>query len=301
MLTELFLCFGMAIRFSFCNGKKIYITRNIQPVTQLLSFIMIFYIIKTLIVSALFYGLYILLVYRQKSMTAKRTYLIIASLLALVIPMIRIPLLSKESNISRLLQPMNDYTLKTFDVFKNSLTTQEIIYSKVITAILFIGLLWGLLRVVLGFIVLKRIKENASVETYKEVTVFFNHSIETPFSFNRQIFIPDSFKNKPILSVILEHELAHIKFKHSYDKLYFSFLQAICWFNPFIYLFHKEIELIHEYEADAFVTRDIETEYYIETLLRTPIYIETSPSILVHSFFKHSLKNRIEMLTKKLV
>lgn len=257
---------------------------------------MILYIIKTLILSSLFYGLYYVLLHQQKSFRWNRLYLIIASLLAVVMPLIRVPIFTKESNT---FQPAYAYTLMTFNVYKNSLAAQEINYAKIITAILFIGLLWGLLRIVLGFIVLKRSKENATIETYKEVNVFFNHSIEMPFSFNGQIFIPGSLKENSILPTILEHELAHIKLKHSYDKLYFSFLQAMCWFNPFVYLFHKEIELLHEYEADAYVTKDIETDFYVETLLQTLTYNQTAPTILVHSFFTHPLKTRITMLYKK--
>jgi TonB family protein len=128
--------------------------------------------------------------------------------------------------------------------------------------------------------------------------IYFNKNIESPFSFNSNIYIPDSFRNTEVLKIILKHEQAHVQLKHSRDKIYFSILQALCWFNPFIYFYHKEIELVHEFEADEFSTQEFTTDDYVENLLKTIQYTQT-PTLLAHHFFHHPLKTRITMLYTK--
>jgi beta-lactamase regulating signal transducer with metallopeptidase domain len=85
---------------------------------------------------------------------------------------------------------------------------------------------------------------------------------------------------------------------YSYDKFYFSLLQAFFWFNPFVYRYHKAIELQHEFEADAYSVKQIETDQYVHNFLEAIAYSQ-APTLLVHSFFHHSLKTRIIMLYKK--
>lgn len=67
--------------------------------------------------------------------------------------------------------------------------------------------------------------------------------------------------------------------------------------NPFVYFYHKEIELVHEFEADAFTTEQIANEDYINNLLQVISYAQT-PTLLVHPFFHHPIKTRIAMLYK---
>lgn len=50
--------------------------------------------------------------------------------------------------------------------------------------------------------------------------------------------------------IILEHELVHIRKRHSLDNLLAGILMAVHWFNPFMWLIHKELKRVHEYEAD---------------------------------------------------
>ena len=44
--------------------------------------------------------------------------------------------------------------------------------------------------------------------------------------------------------------MVHIEQKHSWDKLFIEFVQAVFWFNPIFYWLKKELFLIHEYLAD---------------------------------------------------
>ena len=50
--------------------------------------------------------------------------------------------------------------------------------------------------------------------------------------------------------VILLHETAHIRCGHSWDMIGLSIVEALQWFNPVIWMITKDVQDIHEYEAD---------------------------------------------------
>lgn len=52
---------------------------------------------------------------------------------------------------------------------------------------------------------------------------------------------------------ILRHEHAHIVCGHSWDVLWLSMVEVIQWFNPLIWMLSKDMDAIHEYEADCMV------------------------------------------------
>lgn len=189
------------------------------------------------------------------------------------------------------------HALQNISNYSKTLQQKEFDFAKIILGIYTVGLLWGLLRMALGFVIIYRVKEHAEKETSAEGNVYYSQSIESSFSFFKNIFIPENCRKKEILPAIIRHELAHVQLHHSRAKIYFSLLQAICWMNPFVYFYHKEIELVHEFEADAFTTEQIAKEDYINNLLQVISYSQT-PTLLVHPFFQHTLKTRITMLYK---
>ncbi len=258
---------------------------------------MILYFLKTIILLGIFYTLYTLFLKNKKTFQWNRVYLVLTSLLTVFLPFVNAISLGRDTQTVRQNQLLS-VTLDTIDIYGGAVKNTEIDFGKIILGIYAVGLLWGLLRVILGFIVIRRIKNTSEAEKYETRIVYFNDQIESPFSFNTYIFIPGSFKNKPVLQTILGHEMAHIEMMHTRDKVLFSFLQAVFWFNPFVYLYHKELELIHEFEADDLTTRKMSTDDYVQNLLQTVTYNQT-PTILVHQFFHHPLKTRITMLYKK--
>jgi len=120
-----------------------------------------------------------------------------------------------------------------------------------------------------------------------------------PFSFIRSIYVPSSFLDKKELPFVLAHEQVHIDKKHSWDKIIITILARVFWFNPLFILFHKELELVHEYQVDETVIKNHSLEKYLESLLQSTIYLQSSPIVLTHSFFSSPIKNRIIMLHKK--
>ncbi len=260
---------------------------------------MLLYFLKTILLLGIFYMLYATLLRQQKSFRWNRIYLLCTSLSSVIIPLISFTGLQKSTSEQPFSSPtFYTETLDNLIVYGNVIQRKEIDYIQLILILLLMGMLWGIVRIAFGLYIITRLKRISSAEKISKNEVYFNSHIETPFSFFKNIFIPESFRNKEVLRTILTHEQAHVLLKHSYDKFYFSILQAFLWFNPFIYLYHKEMELQHEFEADALTVQQIETDNYVKNLVEAIAFNQT-PTLLVHHFFHHPLKNRITMLYKK--
>lgn len=116
------------------------------------------------------------------------------------------------------------------------------------------------------------------------------------FSFFHYVFLGEKITTKD-RSSILEHEMVHVKQKHTLDLLFFEVLRIVFWFNPLIYMYQNRIATLHEYIADAkAVKQQTKAEYYDNLLAQV---FETQQFSFVNPFFKQSLiKKRIIMLSK---
>lgn len=133
----------------------------------------------------------------------------------------------------------------------------------------------------------------------RQEDILLSKEITLPFSFLNWIFIPTSFVGSEDLPLIIAHEKAHVRMRHSWDKIIITLLSSAFWINPLLRLFHKELELIHEFQVDKTVIEEYPKEKYLATLLQTTIYSKRNSICLTHSFFSSPIKNRIIMLHKK--
>lgn len=98
--------------------------------------------------------------------------------------------------------------------------------------------------------------------------------------------------------LILAHELAHVRLRHSWDMLFVSICAVVQWFNPCVWLLRRELQAVHEYEVDEAVLRQgIEERQY--QLLLIEKAVGTRRYSMVNSFNHSSLNKRITMMKKK--
>src|SRR5205085_331813 len=92
---------------------------------------------------------------------------------------------------------------------------------------------------------------------WEGVCFVFTNSPGTPFSFFKYIFWNTEIDIESEAGRhILKHELAHVKEKHTLDKIFLSVALIIGWCNPFLWLIKRELNVIHEFIADQKAVSD---------------------------------------------
>ncbi|WP_343674655.1 M56 family metallopeptidase [Chitinophaga sp.] len=239
------------------------------------------YIIKVLICSGVLYGYYAMALKNSTLHTWNRIFLLVAPLLALVLPLVQFPFV-QQGMVMKMLEvrayasaPVS-HTGESFDVE----TLLYTLYILVVAGALFrIMLNWRKLRLL---VLQGEVKEDAGYRMIRHAGVLM------PFSFFNQIFFNDTI-DEPVL----RHELAHVQGHHTIDKLWMEVVCAACWCNPFFYLMKKELAMVHEFIADREAAADMQADYAKVLLQMT---LQTSSLAGVSTFGQSPVKRRITML-----
>lgn len=97
---------------------------------------------------------------------------------------------------------------------------------------------------------------------------------------------------------IIAHETAHIQKHHSLDILVVDFCIILQWFNPVAWLLKRELQNIHEYEADEeVINQGINAREYQLLLIKKAVGLRRFS--MANSFNHTSLKKRITMMCKR--
>lgn len=97
---------------------------------------------------------------------------------------------------------------------------------------------------------------------------------------------------------ILTHEKAHINMHHSLDIAFCNLLTIVQWFNPAAWLIKRELQNVHEYEADEAVLDEGVNAVEYQMLLIRKSAGERLFS-MANNLNHNSLKKRITMMTIK--
>ena len=118
-----------------------------------------------------------------------------------------------------------------------------------------------------------------------------------PFSFLRSVFVNPEVFTESELQQVLRHERTHIRQRHTWDLLFMEAMRVLQWFNPFIYLYARELSSVHEYLADeAVLSCGFSRRDYLELLYKQLCVGKFVP---VGNSFRHLLtKKRILMMSQ---
>ena len=262
------------------------------------------FIAKLIVSSGLLYGYYHLFLRNKRFHRYNRFYLLTISLIALIIPLIKIPVYFFTGN------QQHNNLIKTLKVITASGWEEPVIiyarqnqWSKLITiqnglfVVYLAGLVTGLIIITRSIFYIAGLTKKYECETVDQLKIYNTTEPGTPFSFFRSIF----WDKKISLTgnqgqQIFRHELFHVKEKHSADILLMEILGCICWFNPFYYLIKKELRAIHEFLADEYAVSANNRYDYAELLVLHAIS-NKAPAI-THPFFHNQIKRRIIMITQ---
>lgn len=124
-------------------------------------------------------------------------------------------------------------------------------------------------------------------------TAVFTGREQGSFSFFRYAFFP----HPNVETDIVRHERSHIAHHHSWDILFAEVMMILQWFNPFIYLYKKELQSLHEYQADRdVVATGIDKRNYMMLILQQCTAGDFSG--MSNNFSLILTKKRIKMITR---
>ena len=251
---------------------------------------LLIYLLKSMILSGIFFGYYTLFLKNTIYHAYNRFYLLASMALSLVIPFFKLSMFTvSEEQAAGAKQVLIYLTQLPASQAQEESIAWEILVIIGISA-LFVGYLaYSILKVF-------RLKAVSAKKQMGDFTFIETDLDEAPFSFFSNLFWKKSISMEDESGrKILQHELAHIREKHSWDRLFSQLICSIFWMNPFNWIMQKELQNIHEFIADRDAVGTGEVDAFAKMLLQT--YYGNHFLNPSHSFYYSSIKRRIIMLT----
>lgn len=256
---------------------------------------MLIYLLKTTFCLLLFLGFYHLVLEKEKMHRFNRFYLLGSIVFAFLIPSFTITVSPTE-----FIEPIvQEYQM----VDQMQITS---IASAEKTEINYMNYVYGLYLLISGILlfyfvkslhkILLKTRKNEKVNYYTATVILLKEKI-LPHTFLKYIFInKNEYINDKSEQLILTHELAHVKQKHSLDVLFIELLLIAFWFIPLFRFYKKAIQLNHEFLADDAV---IKTHKNISEYQHLLLNVSTQENnIYLASNLNYSLtKKRLLMMT----
>jgi murein DD-endopeptidase MepM/ murein hydrolase activator NlpD len=251
------------------------------------------YLLKVTLCQSVFYLLYRLFFSRNTFFQWNRYYLLTTLILSFVLPLLSFSFFSQQFPIVEFIEesPYGPFVPDVLPSMINHATSSSNGLFLALFILYMIGGGLAALRVILAIRKIFHVRAHADLISKNTYSVYQTSSLQ-PFSFYRWIFVPEH-----VPDVIIEHEKAHVLQHHWIDLMIVELVIVVVWFNPFIYLYRKAIKDQHEYLADSAIASQTQcVEKYLTCLFQhmanRNVFSGTS------SFYSHSIKQRILMITK---
>jgi len=256
------------------------------------------YLLKASVCLLLFFATYKLLLSKLTFFKFNRIYLLTTLLISFGIPALTIEhkqeVIVQQPVLNSAITYSNDQTFE-HDFTDGDMTGDSISWTEVAeyTYLFIVGVLVIRSLIMMGYI--KRSLRKSMVSIIDSVILVSADSKIKNCSFFNKIII-DSSLSEHERELVLRHESVHVNQAHVIDKLIVNLATCILWLNPIIYLWRSEIDNNHEFLADETTAETTNKGRYALLLLNLAM---PSNSLIVNSFSKLPLKNRIMMLYKK--
>ena len=254
------------------------------------------YLLKLSISLSAVWFVYWFLLRRLTFYNWNRYFLLLYSMLAFVIPFIDISSLLQrhEMNNTAVLHTIPSLFVESGDAVTVANGPD---YWKVGTVVFAIGMTGMLVRLILQYTSLYRIRKGATLLHAEGLKLYHVNEHIMPFSFGDSIFVNQHLHQEEELREIIRHEFIHVKQKHSVDILFGELLCMLNWYNPFAWLIRNAIRQNLEFIADsAVLSNGMEKKAYQYLLLKVT---GGSQFTIATNFNFSSLKKRIAMMNKK--
>ncbi|WKN43552.1 TonB family protein [Tunicatimonas pelagia] len=226
---------------------------------------------------------------KERQYATLRFYLLGSTLLALTIPLLKLPKLfsSPEPIYAAPAEALSLEAITVIPTANESIWNSEVLIGGYLMVSAFF--LLKFLGSVLYIVYLER---RSHYEIFDGVYIRKIQDIEGSFTFFNWIFLnADINKNQPDYNVILKHEQAHATLGHTYDVLFFELFKVCFWWLPTAWLTTQEIKKIHEYQADAYALKSYSIDQYSSILISSTL--KSNGLSLASSFHDGLIKKRL--------
>jgi len=257
------------------------------------------YLIETSIIISVFYLIYISVYLGDKNSMFNRIYLISSSFLAVILPVLRFPILGGQK-------------IEYSNTIHHAIQLPEIIISDgnasiaspspfnltfVISLIYITGLVFFFGRFLYElYFTFKHIRVNSDKSQKSEKYTIIRTKGKLPTSsFYKYLFWDDTQNlNEKESNFIIKHEEGHIRQKHTFDLIYLEILRIIFWFNPIFHGYKKAMLSVHEFLADEFALANTNQQGFIALLGQQ--VLQKHNLTLSNHFSKSQTVKRIKMI-----
>jgi bla regulator protein BlaR1 len=260
---------------------------------------MTIYILKTICCPALFLSIYFLLLEREKMHVFNRWFLLTGLVFSFAIPLFSIHMAAAAVQVPERIGHISIGALRLNPSGKTVISTGRTLFINLAWAVYIAVTLLQAIRFVGNILAFRAMIKKSKSVLFEGVTLVLVQEVVVPYSFWQYIFLNrEQFENGAIETEVLCHEAAHVKQRHSIDVLLVEVLLVFAWFNPFLYVYRKAMQLNHEFLADDRVIGAYRNIPGYQDLLLSKAKLPGALSL--SSRFDYSMtKKRLIMMTKQ--
>ena len=262
-----------------------------------------------------FFGIYWCFLREEKAFALTRLFILVAPIMALLFPLIEIPVgftkpsislehtefLKSLASIEEEEEVVGTFGLPEFTVKSSKLPLLMevtdyllLIYLGIVT-ILGFRLFWQFTQINL---ILRKGWYQTVFKLKGDFFLVPTFGLAPVFSFFDKLFWDDTQPLSPEeRAQIIQHEVEHIRQGHSWDILYYQLLCVFFWFNPGIHLMRAALVDTHEYLADAQVLKTTENKESYRKLI-VKIAFKGLDLPIGNYFIRSTTLKRIMMMKK---
>ena len=258
------------------------------------------YILQSAVCLAVLFLFYSILLSRETFYRYNRVALLCLIPLSFVLPLCHLPLFAESESVPPatvvILDNLSAFSYVTDDVEATAAPVPVALVAAIV--LYWAGVVFFIARYIVTVVRLLRLMSSGRRVTDDEgrQIIVLPRSI-APFSWFGRIVLSEEDYAAHSREILL-HESAHIRKRHSFDLLAADLCTWLQWFNPAAWLLKRELQTVHEYEADAeVIDQGIDARQYQLLLIKRSV---GSKFYCVTNHFNHNkLNKRITMMLKK--
>lgn len=258
------------------------------------------YILQSAVCLAILFLFYSILLSRETFYRYNRVALLCLIPLSFVLPLCHLPLFTESESAAPvpvvILDNLSAFSYVTDDVEATAAPVPVALVTAIV--LYWAGVVFFVARYIVTIVRLLQLMSSGRRVTDDEgrQIIVLPRSI-APFSWFGRIVLSEEDYAAHSREILL-HESAHIRKRHSLDLLVADLCTWLQWFNPAAWLLKRELQTVHEYEADAeVIDQGIDARQYQLLLIKRSV---GSKFYCVTNHFNHNkLNKRITMMLKK--